>query len=124
MQELAELRATLTTRYTELQTNQQEWQAQLQVAHEHNTALEQAHAESLAEAQQRYEGLSKQLLQETAQQRQTQQPDSNRLTPQLKFAERRIASVQTTAVYAKTDLSQLREFVDASFTVQTMNWFA
>lgn len=65
--------------------------------------LERKHQEGLATAQQRYDGLSKQLLQETAQQRQALQQEQHRLASQLKFAERRIATLEEAVSQAEAD---------------------
>lgn len=125
-QELAELRATaverdtllaqlrtdhaaLTMQYAQSQGSQQEWQHQLQAARTHSATLEQTHADALAAVQQRYEGLSKQLLQETAQQRQAQQDERGRLASQLKFAERRIATMESSLQDADSVLAKERE---------------
>jgi chromosome segregation ATPase len=125
-QELAELRAAATERDTLLaqlradhaglaaqyalaQASQQEMQAQLLAAQARTAALEQTQAETLTAAQQRFEGLSKQLLQETAQQRQAQQDERGRLASQLKFAERRIATLETSLESAEMELAKERE---------------
>lgn len=125
-QELAELRALLAARDTELaqlrtdhaalmaqdaarHVAQQDLQTQLQAAHAHSAALEHAQAHALAEAQQRYEGLSKQLLQETAQQRQAVQNENGRLASQLKFAEKRIAALEATLARTESELAGERE---------------
>lgn len=65
-----------------LRESQTALQAELRAARARAAALEQSHAASLAAVPQRYEGLSKQLLQETAQQRQALQQEQSRLSSQ------------------------------------------
>jgi chromosome segregation ATPase len=125
-QELAELRAAaverdtllaqlrtdqtaLTMQYAASQTGQQELQEQLQATRAQEALLERGHADALAAVQQRYEGLSKQLMQETAQQRQAQQDERGRLASQLKFAERRIATLEASLESSEKELSKERE---------------
>lgn len=71
--------------------------------------LERQHQEGLAAAQQRYDGLSKQLLQETAQQRQALQQEQGRLVSQLKFAERRITTLEEAVSRAEADAAAERD---------------
>ena len=71
--------------------------------------LERQHQQGLAAAQQRYEGLSKQLQQETAQQRQALQQEQGRLASQLKFAERRIATLEEAVSHAEADAAAERD---------------
>jgi DNA repair exonuclease SbcCD ATPase subunit len=109
---LAQLRAEQTTstgRYAQSQTDLHDVQEQLQVAVAENALLKQSQADALATVHQRYEGLSKQLMQETAQQRQEQQEERNRLASQLKFAERRIATLETSLGEAEHELARERE---------------
>ena len=109
---LAQLRAdhaSVTAQYASSQTALQELQLQLQAARAQREALEQTHAEALATVRQRYEGLSKQLLQETAQQRLSQQDERSRLASQLKFAERRIATLETSLENVESELAKERE---------------
>ena len=95
--ELAELRAQhalLRERYAALETALKERQSQLDAATTERATLEHAHAQGLAQAQQRYEALSKQLLQETAHQREALKKEHGQFASQLKFAERRIAALE------------------------------
>jgi len=125
-QELAELRAAaierdmslaqlrtdhtaLTVQYTASQAGQRELEEQLQTARAQAASLERIHVDALAAVQQRYEGLSKQLLQETAQQRQSLQDERGRLASQLKFAERRIATLEASLGSTEKELSKERE---------------
>lgn len=125
-QELADLRAHLAARDTELAQARADQAAvakelatlqaaheatckQLQAAREHAATLEQTHAENLAALQQRYEGLSKQLLQETAQQRQALQQEQSRLASQLKFAERRIGTLEEALAQSEAEAATERE---------------
>lgn len=125
-QELAELRGLLAARDAELaqartdraafasqqqalQAEHETLQAQLQTMREHATTLEQSHAENLAAAQQRYEGLSRQLLNETAQQRQAMQQEQGRIASQLKFAERRIATLEEALAHAEAEAAAERD---------------
>jgi hypothetical protein len=111
-QELTELRATLTTRDAELASLRaehtmitgrcaaldaaaRECQAQRDAAQTARIELERSHAEAHASVQTRYEALSKQLLQETAHQRQALQKEHTGFASQLKFAERRAAALET-----------------------------
>jgi chromosome segregation ATPase len=110
--ELAQARTDLAAAQAQLASqreSQDALQAELQVARERAAALEQSHAESLAVAQQRYEGLSKQLLQETAQQRQALQQEQGRIASQLKFAERRIATLEAAVAHAEADAAAERD---------------
>ncbi|WP_440130258.1 DNA-binding protein [Trinickia symbiotica] len=113
-QELTELRTVLTGRDAELADlraqhtlirercaaleatlqDRQDRQDRLDAAVAEREALERAHAEWLAEAQHRYEALSKQLLQETAHQRAALKKEHEQFASQLKFAERRIAALE------------------------------
>lgn len=110
--ELAQARTDLAAAQAQLASlrqSQDAHQAELQAARAHAAALEQSHAESLAAVQQRYEGLSKQLLQETAQQRQALQQEQGRLASQLKFAERRIATLEEAVTHAEADAAAERD---------------
>lgn len=109
---LAQLRTdqvALSSQYAQAQLDVRNVQEQLKEALTENSLLKQAQANELAAVQQRYEGLSKQLMQETAQQRQTQQEERNRLSSQLKFAERRIATLETSLGEAEHELARERE---------------
>ncbi|MGY4730847.1 DNA-binding protein [Burkholderia pyrrocinia] len=109
-QEITELRAVLTARDAEcadlraqhallqercatLDAAVHERQALLNAAAAQQTDLERDHAEALAAAQHRYEALSKQLLQETAHQRESLKKEQAQSTLQLRFAKRRIATL-------------------------------
>lgn len=110
--ELAQARTDLAAAQAQLASlreSQDAVQAELQAARMQATALEQSHSESLAVAQQRYEGLSKQLLQETAQQRQAMQQEQGRITSQLKFAERRIATLEEAVAHAEAEAAAERD---------------
>ena len=98
-EELAAANAQLASLRESKDAVQAEWQA----ARAHVAALEQSHAEGLAAVQQRYEGSSKQLLQETAQQRQALQQEQSRLVSHLKFTERRIATLEEALAHAEAD---------------------
>ncbi|GAB3554731.1 hypothetical protein GCM10027343_43020 [Noviherbaspirillum agri] len=110
--ELAQARTDLAAAQAQLASlgqSQDALQAELQAARAHAAALEQSHAESLAAVQHRYEGLSKQLLQETAQQRQALQQEHSRLASQLKFAERRIATLEEAVAHAESEAAAERD---------------
>ncbi len=110
--DLAQARTDLSTAKAQLESIQESQKAvlvELQVAREHAAALEHSHAENLAATQQRYEGLSKQLLQETAQQRQAMQQEQGRLASQLKFAERRIATLEEAVAHAEAEAAAERD---------------
>ncbi|MFP4896138.1 DNA-binding protein [Paraburkholderia sp. EG304] len=95
--ELADLRAQhshIQARCVALDEAQRERQARLEAAVAERATLERAHAESLAQSQHRYEALSKQLLQETAHQREALKKEHGQFVSQLKFAERRIAALE------------------------------
>jgi len=106
--ELADLRAQLAARDTALAEARAgaaaeaaraealavrtgELETALATAQEQVRTSERAQAEAIATAQARYEGLSRQLLQETAHQRDALAAERGQLASQLKFAERRIA---------------------------------
>lgn len=110
--ELAQARTDLASAQAQLASlrqSQDVLQAELQAARTHAAALEQSHAENLTAAQQRYEGLSKQLLQETAQQRQALQQEQGRVASQLKFAERRIATLEEAVAHAEAEAAGERD---------------
>jgi chromosome segregation ATPase len=110
--ELAQARtdlAALASQHQALQDERERLQAELQAARERAAALEQVHTESLAAVQQRYEGLSKQLLQETAQQRQAMQQEQGRIASQLKSAERRVAALEEAVEHAKAETAAERD---------------
>jgi chromosome segregation ATPase len=95
--ELADLRAEnalLRGRCAALDAAALERQTQLDAATAERAAAGRSHAESLADVQHRYEALSKQLLQETAHQREALKKEHVQFASQLKFAERRIAALE------------------------------
>lgn len=125
LQELAELRAAVLERDTQLatakshntvlmeqnaalQTALQTSRAlatELQAAHD---ALENEQKAAVAAARERYDGLSKQLLQETAQQRQSTQVEVVRMANQAKFAQKREASQMGRIEQLEADLLEVR----------------
>lgn len=110
--ELADLRVqhgVLATHCTELETTAQARQAQLETATAERAALERAHADGLTQAQERYESLSRQLLQETAHQRVALKKDQAQLTSQLKFTERRVAALEVEHERLEGELTKERE---------------
>jgi hypothetical protein len=70
--------------------------------------MQRAQAEAIAAAQARYEGLSKQLLQETAQQRQAAQAELARMASQQKFADKRESALQARLAQLEADLVEAR----------------
>jgi ABC-type transporter Mla subunit MlaD len=121
-QELGELRAGLTDRDARLaqatadQAAQADRAASLQrqldavLAREtaqraENEELRAAHAAALAVTQERYEGLSRRLLEETAQQRQAAQAELARLASQLKFADKRHEALEARLQHAQAELA-------------------
>jgi chromosome segregation ATPase len=125
LQELAELRAAVTERDTRLAQAtsnqavladqvkglQADWQASRQregQAQAELAELNAAQAEAIASARKRYDGLSKQLLQETAQQRQAAQVEIGRLASQMKFAEKREATQLGRIAQLEADLLEVR----------------
>ncbi|KVM61520.1 transcriptional regulator [Burkholderia ubonensis] len=110
--ELADLRAQhtlLQERCTALNGAAQERQTALDAAVAKHTELERAQSEALAAAQHRYEALSKQLLQETAHQREALKKDHAQSASQLKFAERRIAALEAERERLDSELARERE---------------
>lgn len=124
-QEVTELRALLATRDTELaqaradhaalmsrfeslQENHQATLDTLSPLRAELAAMESAKVEAIAAAQQRYEGLSRQLLLETAQQRQAAQQEVQRLSQQLQFAERRTQVLEAALAQAQADAAAER----------------
>ncbi len=94
---LAEARATQAgaiARAEEQAARRGELEAALATAQERAMTGERAHAEAVATIQARYEALSKQLMQETAHQRDAVQAERTQLASQLKFAERRLAALE------------------------------
>lgn len=78
---------------------------QERTAAEATRATEHAAAES---AKDRYEGLSQRLLLETSQQRQAAQDEITRLVSQLKFAEKRHATLEARFAHLDTTLTEMR----------------
>jgi chromosome segregation ATPase len=110
--ELAQARADLSVarvQMSSLEEQSKQAQAMSQALRDQVAALERSRQESLSAAQHRYEGLSKQLLQETAQQRQALQQEQSRLASQLKFAERRMASLEESLAHAEADAGAERD---------------
>lgn len=124
-QEVTELRMLLATRDTELVQARADHAAllsRLELLQESHQAtldtvsplraelatMEAAKTEAIASAQQRYEGLSRQLLLETAQQRQTAQQEAQRFSQQLQFAERRAQVLEAGLAQAQADAAAER----------------
>jgi len=124
-QELAELRAALsdrdgrlaqvTTDGAALTAQLAALRAELHAAREReaqwrgeSAAIERSQADAIAAAQERYEGLSKQLLQETAQQRQAAQAEVGRMASQQKFADKREAALQARLEQLEAELVEAR----------------
>jgi len=85
-----------------------EQEAALAAAQERLLAGERTQAEAIASAQARYEGLSKQLLQETADQRTALAAERNQLASQLKLAERRLAGLEQERSRLEAELADER----------------
>jgi hypothetical protein len=68
--------------------------------------LQRAQIKAIAAAREQYEGLSKQLLQETAQQRQTAQAEIARMVSQQKFGDRRAEAMQGRITQLEEDLAR------------------
>jgi len=124
-QELAELRAAVSDRDSHLAQARTDGAAfteqltalrgELQSAREREAqwlaeraAAQRAQADAIAAAQERYEGMSKQLLQETAQQRQAAQAEVSRMASQQKFADKREVALQARAEQLEADLVEAR----------------
>lgn len=124
-QELSELRALLTTRDAELaqartdhaalllriealHENHQAAQDTITVMRSEIAASEATRTEAVVTAQQRYEGLSRQLLLETAEQRQAAQQEVQRLSQQLQFAQRRQQALESGLEQAHAETSAER----------------
>lgn len=71
-------------------------------------ALHKRQAEAVAAAQERYEGMSRWLLEETAQQRQAAQAEVARMASQSKFAEKRQAALEARLQQLDADLAEAR----------------
>lgn len=109
--ELVQARAELTTVHGQLSAlhgAHEGVQTELQALRERDEAARRAQAQELAAAQERYEGLSKQLMQETAHQRQAIKQDQERLSSQLKFAERRIGALEEALAHAQAEAASER----------------
>ncbi len=109
--ELADLRAQhalIRERCGALEESLQDRQARLDAAAAERAALGREHTEGLAQAQQRYEALSKQLLQETAHQREVLKKEHGQFISQLKFAERRIAALEGERERLESELASER----------------
>jgi hypothetical protein len=125
LQELTELRAAAVERDTqlaqaksqnavlaeqhaglqnELQTSRGR-ESELQAA---RVVLEEEKTAAITAARERYDGLSKQLLQETAQQRQAAQVEVARMANQSKFAEKREATLLGRIEQLEADLLEVR----------------
>lgn len=123
--ELADLRvqnAALTRRNTELEAAAQTHQQQLEGAAAERAALERAHADALEAARARYDGLSKQLLQETERQRALAQREVERTTERLTAATARLARLETDLAQQGRELTQERsERQRAESAMDTLN---
>lgn len=100
--------AALQPRAEQLAARVGELEGALAAAQERQAAEERTHAEAIAMVQARYEALSKQLLQETAHQRDAVQAERAQLAAQLKFAERRLAALEQDRARLDADLSSER----------------
>jgi chromosome segregation ATPase len=124
-QELAELRAVLNDRDARLAQATTDGAALHQQVLDLRATLDEAlgreaqalaahadllHAQTtaIAAAREQYEGLSKQLLLETAQQRQAAQAEVNRMVSQQKFADRREEALQGRVSQLEQDLAKAR----------------
>ncbi len=125
LQELAELRSTAVERDTQLAQSRSQnavltdqntaLQNELLTSRRRETELGAAHqavekeqTAAIAAARERYDGLSKQLLQETAQQRQAAQVELGRMANQAKFADKREASLLGRIEQLDADLLEVR----------------
>jgi chromosome segregation ATPase len=124
-QELAELRTALAERDSRLAQALTDATAQAQQITRLSTDLEAAQRRSdelaaslsteksnqagaIAAAQERYEGLSRRLFTETAEQRLAAQNEATRLASQLKFAEKRQSSLETRLQQLESELAESR----------------
>jgi DNA repair exonuclease SbcCD ATPase subunit len=71
-------------------------------------AVRAAQAQAVTAAQERYEGLSRRLLEETGQQRQAAQAELGRLASQLKFADKRQATLEGRLQQLEDELVDVR----------------
>lgn len=110
--ELADLRAqhtVLQDRSAALETLAAERHVALDAAVGRQIELEREQAAARDAAQHRYEALSKQLLQETAHQREALKKDHTQFASQVKFAERRIAVLEAEREQLESELARERE---------------
>ena len=124
-QELTELRASVTERDSRLaqaSTDQvalsaraTALQAELDAARTQQAQLggdldaaRATQAQAIAAMQERYEGLSRRLLEETGQQRQAAQAEIGRLASQLKFADKRQSTLEGRLQQLESDLIDVR----------------
>ncbi|WP_454740808.1 DNA-binding protein [Cupriavidus ulmosensis] len=108
---LAEARATLdatTARADQLTSRAGRLETELATAQERAMTGERTHAEAVATIQARYESLSRQLMQETAHQRDAVQAERAQLASQLKFAERRLAALEQDRARLDAELASER----------------
>jgi DNA repair exonuclease SbcCD ATPase subunit len=109
---LADLRAdsrVLADRAAVLQATTADLQTQLAAAQAALEASTRTHAGELATAQARYEGLSKQLLQETAHQRDAWRAERERLTGLLAQAEERTRALEGRRDQLLTEVAEARD---------------
>ncbi|AQV99311.1 DNA-binding protein [Cupriavidus necator] len=100
--------AAASARADEQAARRGELEAALATLQERATTGERTHAEAVVTIQARYEALSKQLLQETAHQRDAVRAERAQLASQLKFAERRIAALEEERARIDADLASER----------------
>lgn len=121
-QELAQARAeavSAKTQLTALQNDHRTVENEVKALRDREEAAAGKRAAELAAAHERYEGLSKQLLQETGHQRQAIKQEQQRLSSQLKFAERRIAGLEDALAHALADAASERGKVMAAVAEAT-----
>ncbi|RKT20438.1 plasmid replication DNA-binding protein KfrA [Paraburkholderia sp. RAU2J] len=110
--ELATLRAdcrSLTERTDGFRTAAAERQGQLEAAQLALTNMKEAHAREFAAVHTRYEGLSRQLLQETGHQRHALQTEREQLTRQIADAQERAAALEALRDRLLGDLAAERD---------------
>ena len=122
MQELVELRAALTERDTQLAQALATQEAriatltvELQASQLHAdklnaelTAKEASTTAAITAARDRYDGLAKQLMLETEQQRQAAQVEISRMAGQIRFAEKREATQLVRIAHVESELQEVR----------------
>lgn len=96
--------AQLATLNVELQTCQLRAEQLASQLSERDQTLDAA----ITSARERYDGLAKQLMLETGQQRQAAQAEGSRLANQLKFAEKREAAQSDRASHVEAQLQEVR----------------